>query len=49
MGNNEVIRYLDFLVLKKNVAPKTQATALNALVFLYKHIIKEELSLDLLS
>jgi integron integrase len=47
MGNNEVVRYLDFLVLQKNVSPKTQATALNALVFLYKHIIKDELSLDL--
>ena len=47
MGSNEVISYLDDLVLTKNVAPKTQATALNALVFLYKHIIKSELSLDL--
>ena len=47
MGNNEVVSYLDFLVLQKNVSPKTQATALNALVFLYKHIIKDELSLDL--
>ena len=35
------------MVLKKNVSPKTQATALNALAFLYKHIIKQELSPDL--
>ncbi len=47
MGDNEVEKYLDYLVLKKNVSPKTQATALNALAFLYKHIIKQELSLDL--
>jgi integron integrase len=47
MGDNEVIQYLDFLVLKKNVSPKTQATALNALAFLYKHIVKQELSLSL--
>lgn len=47
MGNNEVVSYLDYLVLAKNVAPKTQATALNALVFLCKHIIKNELCLDL--
>ncbi|GEK11736.1 integron integrase [Pseudoalteromonas peptidolytica] len=47
MGDNEVEKYLDYLVLKKNVSPKTQATALNALVFLYKHIIKQELSPDL--
>lgn len=47
MGDNEVEKYLDYLVLKKNVSPKTQATALNALAFLYKHIIKQELSPDL--
>ncbi|MCF2861309.1 integron integrase [Pseudoalteromonas sp. Cnat2-41] len=43
MGNNEVVEYLDYLVLKRNVSPKTQATALNALSFLYKQIIKQEL------
>ncbi|WP_448567287.1 integron integrase [Thalassotalea ganghwensis] len=47
MGNNEVTSYLDHIVLKGNVSPRTQATALNALVFLYKHIIKNELSLNL--
>ncbi|GMM70027.1 integron integrase IntIA [Alteromonas sp. MTD1] len=47
MGDNEVVKYLDYLVLQKNVSPKTQATALNALAFLYKHIIKQELSPDL--
>jgi site-specific recombinase XerD len=44
MGDNEVEQYLDHLVLKDNVSPKTQATALNALVFMYKHIIKQELN-----
>ena len=39
MGDNEVERYLEHLVLKQNVAPRTQATALNSLSFLYKHII----------
>ncbi|MBE0363185.1 hypothetical protein PULV_a3791 [Pseudoalteromonas ulvae UL12] len=33
MGDNEVEQYLDHLVLNDNVSPKTQATALNALVF----------------
>lgn len=47
MGDNEVVSYLDNLVLKGNVSPKTQATALNSLVFLYKHIIKNDLSFDL--
>ncbi|CAH9050044.1 hypothetical protein PSECIP111854_00455 [Pseudoalteromonas sp. CIP111854] len=41
MGDNEVERYLEYLVLKQNVAPRTQATALNSLSFLYKHIIKK--------
>ncbi|WP_111980308.1 integron integrase [Algibacillus agarilyticus] len=47
MGDNEVEQYLEYLALKSNVAPRTQATALNALSFLYKHIIKNELSLNL--
>ena len=47
MGDNEVERYLEHLVLRQNVAPRTQATALNSLSFLYKHIIKNELSLNL--
>ncbi|GGP58595.1 integron integrase [Shewanella algicola] len=47
MGDNEVERYLEYLVLKQDVAPRTQATALNSLSFLYKHIIKKELSLNL--
>ena len=44
MGDKEVIDYLDHLVLKQKMAPRSQASALNALVFLYKHIVKNELS-----
>jgi len=47
MGNNEVELFLNHLVITKNVAYRTQATALNALAFLYKHILHSELSLDL--
>ncbi|WP_100913477.1 integron integrase [Pseudoalteromonas spongiae] len=47
MGDNEVIEYLDYIVLKGNVSPRTQATALNSLAFLYKHIIGNELSCNL--
>lgn len=47
MGDNEVVEYLDHLVLKCNVSPRTQATALNSLSFLYKHIIGTELSSNL--
>ncbi|WP_226899174.1 phage integrase N-terminal SAM-like domain-containing protein [Pseudoalteromonas maricaloris] len=42
MGDNEVVEYLNYLVLKRNVSPKKQAPALNALSFLYKQIIKQE-------
>ena len=47
MGNNEVELFLNHLVVTKNVAARTQATALNSLVFLYKHIIQKELTLEL--
>jgi integron integrase len=47
MGDNEVERYLEYLALQANVSPRTQATALNSLSFMYKHIIKNELSLNL--
>jgi len=47
MGDNEVERYIEHLALKANVSPRTQATALNSLAFMYKHIIKNELSLNL--
>ena len=44
MGDSEVEQYLEYLALNANVSPRTQATALNSLSFLYKHIIKNELS-----
>jgi len=47
MGDNEVVAFLDDLVLNRKMSPRTQAAALNALVFLYKHIVKSELSLNL--
>lgn len=47
MGDNEVVGFLDHLVLNRNMSPRTQASALNALAFLYKHIVKNELSLNL--
>ena len=47
MGDNEVEAYLNHLVLKNDVAASTQSTALNALAFLYREIIKQPLSLDL--
>jgi len=43
----EVELFLTFLTNQLNVAPKTQALALNALVFLYREIIKKPLTLNL--
>lgn len=45
--DNEVEKFLSFLANKKNVAPKTQALALNSLVYLYKEFLDNPLTLDL--
>lgn len=45
--NKEVEAFLSYLSNQKNIAPKTQALALNALVFLYKEIIHTPLTLEL--
>jgi len=45
--DNEVERFLSYLANTINLAPKSQAIALNALVFLYKHILDKPLSLEL--
>lgn len=45
--NVEVENYLSYLTNTLNLAPRTQAIALNALVFLYNHILNNELSLEL--
>lgn len=45
--NKEVEDFLSYLSNNKNVAPKTQALALNALAFLYKDILEKPLTLDL--
>ena len=45
--NTEVEHFLTHLTVQLNIAPKTQALALNALVFLYREIIHNPLSLEL--
>ena len=45
--NVEVKNFLTHLTVKLNVAPRTQALALNALVVLYRDIINNPLSLRL--
>lgn len=47
LHDQEVEAFLSYLTNQMNVAPKTQALALNALVFLYKHIIEKPLTFDL--
>jgi len=43
LTQKDVARYLEYLVVKRNVAASTQAQALNALVFYYKHVVGLEL------
>ena len=45
--NNEVESFLSHLANVINVAPKTQALALNALSYMYKYVLKNELTLEL--
>ena len=46
-GPPAITAYLDFLALERNVAPATQKQALNAMVFLTKHVFGiEEFTLD---
>lgn len=40
MGATEVINFLEYLVMKRNVAVSTQNQALNALVFVYDNILR---------
>jgi integron integrase len=42
MGDNEIRAFLNFLALERNVAANTQKVALNALVFVYRHVLAIE-------
>ena len=43
-GEKKIETYLTFLARDRNVASSTQNQALNALVFLYKHVLKQPLN-----
>ncbi|MGL4206973.1 MAG: integron integrase [Aeromonadaceae bacterium] len=47
MGSEQVGAYLSYLANERHVAAKTQALALNALVFLYKTVLQQPLALDI--
>lgn len=43
MGEVEIKKFLDYLAVKKHVSASTQNQALNAILFMYKEIIKKEI------
>jgi len=43
MGSSEIAEYLRYLASERKVSASTQNQALNALVFLYKHVLEKEL------
>ncbi len=43
LEEKEIVDYLTFLAVKQNVSPSTQNQALQAILFLYKNIIKKEI------
>jgi len=43
MGEKEISRFISHLAINRNVAASTQNQALNAIVFLYKHVLRIEL------
>ncbi len=47
LSNCHVEQFLTYLVVKKNVAKKTQALALNAISFLYREILSQPLELNM--
>jgi hypothetical protein len=46
MGAREIEEYLTYLAVRKNVAASTQNQALNAILFLYKEVLQQELDLQ---
>lgn len=47
LGDHDVERFLNYLANQRHVAPKTQATALNSLSYLYNKVLQQPLSLNL--
>ncbi|MDI6775922.1 MAG: phage integrase N-terminal SAM-like domain-containing protein [Syntrophales bacterium] len=46
-GEGKIEAFLTHLAIDKNVALSTQNQAMNALVFLYKHVLKQPLDKDI--
>ncbi|MCO6429516.1 MAG: integron integrase [Deltaproteobacteria bacterium] len=43
MGEKEIEQFLSYLSIRRNVAPSTQSQALNAIVFLYRDVLRIDL------
>jgi len=43
MGENEIVEYLAYLATQRHVSALTQNQALNALLFLYRKVLKRDL------
>jgi site-specific recombinase XerD len=46
-GEAKIEAFLTYLAVDKTVAPSTQNQAMNALVFLYKHVLKQPLDQEI--
>ncbi len=46
-GEKKIEAFLDHLAINLHVAPSTQNQAMNALVFLYKHVFKQPLDKEI--
>ncbi len=44
LGSYHINQYLTYLAVKKNVAASTQNQALNAIVFMYKHLLRKDVT-----
>ena len=44
LGSHHINQYLTYLAVKKNVAASTQNQALNAIVFMYKHLLRQNVN-----
>lgn len=43
MGKQEIEAFLNHLATKRNVSASTQSSALNAIAFLYRYVLKEDM------
>jgi integron integrase len=44
LGSHHINQYLTYLAVKKNVAASTQNQALNAVIFMYKHLLRQDVN-----